>query len=67
MLDFSFFDYLKFMHSPQLFDLIHFHSLLKACYQRFWKCKKPVVTDWLFPCREEYRIIEPDLGGVRTN
>jgi hypothetical protein len=27
---------------------LHFHSLLKACYQRFWKCKKPVISDWLF-------------------
>jgi len=43
---------------------LHFHLLLKACYQLFWKCKKPVITDWLFSCREEYRIIEPDLGGV---
>jgi hypothetical protein len=29
---------------------LHFHLLLKACYQRFWKCKKPVITDWLFSC-----------------
>jgi hypothetical protein len=46
---------------------LHFHLLLKACYQRFWKCKKPVIRrggDWLFSCREEYRIIEPDLGGL---
>jgi len=27
---------------------LHFHSLLKACYQRLWKCKKPVISDWLF-------------------
>jgi hypothetical protein len=27
---------------------LHFHSLLKTCYQRFWKCKKPVISDWLF-------------------
>ncbi len=32
---------------------LHFHLLLKACYQRFWKCKKPVIRrggDWLFSC-----------------
>ena len=80
MLDFSFFDYLKFMHSPQLFDLIHFHSLLKACYQRFWKCKKPVVTDWLFPCSGDttrtcdlrvmsptsYQLLHPALLSIKT-
>jgi hypothetical protein len=26
--------------------------------------KKPEPNDSGFPCREEYRIIEPDLGGV---
>ena len=26
--------------------------------------KKPEPNDSGFPCREEYRIIEPNLGGV---
>ena len=48
------------MHSPQLFDLIHLILQLDSIYS----IKKPEPNDSGFPCSEEYRIIEPDLGGV---
>ena len=44
MLDFSFFDYLKFMHSPQLFDLI------QKVTGSVDSIKKPEPNDSGFPC-----------------
>jgi hypothetical protein len=42
------------LHSS--YGLIQFHPI-----------KKPEPNDSGFPCRQEHRIIEPDMGGVANN
>ena len=46
------------------FLLFAFPSAFENELKALLEMQKPELIDSGFPCREEYRIIEPDLGGV---
>ena len=46
------------------FLLFAFPSAFENELKALLEMQKPEPNDSGFPCREEYRIIEPDLGGV---
>jgi len=51
--------------SQLFFYAFIFHSNLRL--DSVYGIKKPELNDSGFPCRQEHRIIEPDLGGVANN
>ena len=51
--------------SQLFFYALILHSTLRL--DSVYGIKKPEPNDSGFPCRQEHRIIEPDMGGVANN